>query len=182
MRITLSGSQRRSPTRSITRPANGCVTCRSRSINYSRDRVIGETGTTFPTARYGPRLSCFARRTAGKRPRCGRGKHQKILPLVVIRRNHDRWAPVHIPLEYRTAKELRAMAEHLRTAADANTQSMQVWTELLALAAYYDNLADQVADCSVSTHGMREVRSGAPSSTRYQWTASQGQRDDDGIA
>jgi hypothetical protein len=89
---------------------------------------------------------------------------------------------VHIPLEYRTAKELRAMAEHLRTAADANTQSMQVWTELLALAAYYDNLADQVADCRVSTHGMREVRSGAPSSTRYQWTASQGQRDDDGIA
>ena len=51
-----------------------------------------------------------------------------------------------VPLEYRTAKELRAMAEHLRTMADASTHSMQVWMELLALAAYCDNLADQVAN------------------------------------
>ena len=55
-------------------------------------------------------------------------------------------AAARFPLEYRTAKELRAMAEYLRTTADANTHSMQMWTELLALAAYYDNLADGVAD------------------------------------
>ena len=55
-------------------------------------------------------------------------------------------AAARFPLEYRTAKELRAMAEHLRTTADANTHSMQMWTELLALAAYYDNLADRVTD------------------------------------
>jgi hypothetical protein len=64
----------------------------------------------------------------------------------VIRRNYDLQAPVHIPLEYRTANELHAMAEQLRTAADANTHSVQLWTELLALAAYCDNLADQVED------------------------------------
>ena len=64
----------------------------------------------------------------------------------MIRRNHDLQPPVHIPLEYRTANELRAMAEQLRTAADANTHSVQLWTELLALAAYCDNLADQVED------------------------------------
>jgi hypothetical protein len=63
----------------------------------------------------------------------------------VIGRNHDRPAEARIPLEYRTAKELRTMAELLRTTADANTHSMQLWTELLALAAYCDNLADQVA-------------------------------------
>jgi hypothetical protein len=55
-------------------------------------------------------------------------------------------AAAHFPLEYRTAQELRAMAEYLRTTADANTHSMHVWTELLAIAAYYDNLADRVAD------------------------------------
>ena len=60
--------------------------------------------------------------------------------------NHDLLAAAHIPLEYRTAKELRATAEYLRTTADASTHSMQVWTELLALAAYCDNLADHVAD------------------------------------
>ena len=64
----------------------------------------------------------------------------------VIRRNDDLQAPVHIPLEYRTANELHAMAEQLRTAADANTHSVQLWTELLTLAAYCDNLADQVED------------------------------------
>ena len=48
-----------------------------------------------------------------------------------------------MPLEYRTARELRAMAERLRTTADANTHSMQVWAELLTLAAYYDELAEQ---------------------------------------
>ncbi len=55
----------------------------------------------------------------------------------------DRNLLARVPLEYRPAKELRAMAERLRTMADTNTHSMQVWTELLALAAYCDNLADQ---------------------------------------
>jgi len=32
--------------------------------------------------------------------------------------------------------------------ADANTQSMQVWTELLALAAYCDNLANRLRPSS----------------------------------
>lgn len=85
----------------------------------------------------------------------------------MIRRNHD--APAYIPLEYRTAKELRATAEHLRTAADANTHSMQVWTDLLALAAHYDTLADQVADCSGS---------GAPSSRDAPDARWQGQYPD----
>src|SRR3954447_25147951 len=34
-RLASLESQRRSPTRSITRPVNGCAICRSRSINYS---------------------------------------------------------------------------------------------------------------------------------------------------
>jgi hypothetical protein len=83
----------------------------------------------------------------------------------VTRRNHDiPAAGACIPLEYRTANELRSMAELLRTTADANTHSMQAWTELLALAAYCDDLADQVANFNVSENGMREVRSGALSS------------------
>jgi hypothetical protein len=64
----------------------------------------------------------------------------------MTRRNLDIPTVARIPLEYRTAKELRALAEHLRATADANTQSMQVWTELLALAAYCDNLANRVAE------------------------------------
>ena len=61
----------------------------------------------------------------------------------MTRRNLDIPTVARIPLEYRTAKELRAMAERLRTTADANTHSMQVWAELLTLAAYYDDLAEQ---------------------------------------
>jgi len=38
---------------------------------------------------------------------------------------------------------MKQMAERLRTTADANTHSMQVWAELLTLAAYYDDLAEQ---------------------------------------
>ena len=64
----------------------------------------------------------------------------------VILRKHHLPVQARIPLEYRTAKELRTTAEILRTMADANTHSMQVWTELLALAAYCDELADRVAD------------------------------------
>jgi hypothetical protein len=45
-----------------------------------------------------------------------------------------------------SAVSVAEMAELLRTMADANTHSMQVWTELLALAAYCDILADRVAD------------------------------------
>jgi len=62
------------------------------------------------------------------------------------RQNHDIPAVARIPLESRTAEELRALAERLRVTADASTQSMQVWTELLALAAYCDNLANRVAE------------------------------------
>ena len=61
----------------------------------------------------------------------------------MTRRKHDFHFSARVPLEYRTAKELRAMAERLRTTADANTHSMQVWAELLTLAAYYDDLAEQ---------------------------------------